>query len=143
MINLKAYQQADVIATYLAFNFEYDTSLLIEQAQKDGKKILVPKTFSKGKMIFVAYDSEKLVETRFGLMEPINDEAVAKSEIDLIHVPGLVFNKSGFRIGYGGGYYDRYLKDFVGNTVSTIYDFQRLDFEEEGYDISVKEVIER
>ena len=99
----KAYQDAKVIATYLAFDFEYDTQLLIRQAEKDGKCILVPKTYPQGRMVFCPYEKESLVQTSFGLWEPLSsDEAVDKSEIDLIHVPGVAFNRAGFRIGYGG-----------------------------------------
>ena len=135
-----AYQNAQTIATYLAFDFEYDTQLLINQAQKDGKKILVPKTYSKGKMIFCPYDKNNLKKTRFGLWEPVVANAVDKSQIDVIHVPGVAFNQAGFRIGYGGGYYDRYLADYHGNTVSTIYDCQKETFQADCHDIAVKEV---
>lgn len=54
LLATKAYKDAKTIATYLAFDFEYNTELLIKQAQKDGKTILVPKTYPKGKMIFVS-----------------------------------------------------------------------------------------
>ncbi len=140
LIRSEAYQNATTIATYLAFDFEYDTQLLINQAQKDGKKILVPKTFGKGKMIFCPYRKDNLVKTKFGLWEPADDKAVDKSMIDLIHVPGVAFNQAGFRIGYGGGYYDRYLADYHGNTVSTIYDCQKATFQADCHDIAVKEV---
>ena len=140
----KAYQDAKVIATYLAFDFEYDTQLLIRQAEKDGKCILVPKTYRQGRIVFCPYEKESLVQTSFGLWEPLSsDEAVDKSEIDLIHVPGVAFNRAGFRIGYGGGYYDRYLSDYHGQTVSTIYHFQEQDFHEDTYDIAVREVFSR
>lgn len=138
-----AYQNAQTIATYLAFDFEYDTQLLINQAQKDGKKILVPKTYSKGKMIFCPYDKDNLVKTRFGLWEPAVANAVDKSQIDVIHVPGVGFNPAGFRIGYGGGYYDRYLADYDGHTVSTIYEFQKVEFQADCHDMAVKEVFNR
>ena len=90
LIALPAYKDAQVIATYLAFPHEYDTSLLIKQALKDGKRLLIPKTYKQGQMIFVDYDPDNLVATSFGLMEPASDLAVEKSEIDLIHVPGVV-----------------------------------------------------
>jgi 5-formyltetrahydrofolate cyclo-ligase len=142
-VSSAAYKESLVIATYLAFDFEFNTMLLIEQAQKDGKKIVVPKTYPKGKMIFVTYNESDLVKTRFGLLEPLGDQAVEKAKIDLIHVPGLAFNFSGFRVGYGAGYYDRYLTNFRGSTVSTIYDFQREVFQESPHDIAVKEVFIR
>ena len=138
---LATYQDAKVLATYLAFPHEYDTSLLIKQARADGKRILVPKTYAQGQMIFVDYDDNDLEETRFGLLEPRSHQAVDKSEIDLIHVPGLVFNQAGYRIGYGGGYYDRYLADYSGATVSTIYACQKGHFEPDFYDIAIQEVL--
>ena len=136
------YQEAKVIATYLSFPHEFQTQELIEQALKDGKKVLIPKTYPKGRMDFVVYDPQQLVKTSFGLLEPQGDlEVVDASQIDLIHVPGLAFTMEGYRIGYGGGYYDRYLKHFPGHTLSTIYPCQIRDFIPEDHDIPVQEVL--
>ena len=136
------YQEAKVIATYLSFPHEFQTQELIEQALKDGKKVLIPKTYPKGRMDFVVYHSQQLVKTSFGLLEPQGDlEVVDASQIDLIHVPGLAFTTEGYRIGYGGGYYDRYLKHFSGNTLSTVYPCQIRDFIPEDHDIPVQEVL--
>lgn len=136
------YQEAKVIATYLSFPHEFQTQELIEQALKDGKKVLIPKTYPKGRMDFVVYDPQQLVKTSFGLLEPQGDlEVVDASQIDLIHVPGLAFTTEGYRIGYGGGYYDRYLEYFSGHTLSTIYPCQIQDFIPENHDIPVEEVL--
>ena len=88
------------------------------------------------------YDPNILEKTRFGLLEP-NEKGrfVDQSEIDLIHVPGVVFQSKGYRIGYGGGYYDRYLEDFTGKTVSTIYSIQQGDFQPDTFDQAVQEVL--
>ena len=64
-------------------------------------------------------------------------------KFDVIHVPGVGFNPAGFRIGYGGGYYDRYLADYDGHTVSTIYEFQKVEFQADCHDMAVKEVFSR
>ena len=136
------YQEAKVIATYLSFPYEFQTQELIEQALRDGKKVLIPKTYPKGRMDFVVYDPQQLVKTSFGLLEPQgNLEVVDASQIDLIHVPGLSFTTKGHRIGYGGGYYDRYLEQFSGHTLSTIYPCQIQDFIPENHDIPVEEVL--
>ena len=136
------YQEAKVIASYLSFPHEFQTQELIVQALKDGKKVLIPKTYPKGRMDFVAYDSQQLVKTSFGLLEPQGDlEVVDASQIDLIHVPGLAFTREGYRIGYGGGYYDRYLEHFTGHTLSTVYHYQFQDFIPEKHDIPVQEVL--
>ena len=136
------YQEAEVIATYLSFSHEFQTQELIEQTLKDGKKVLIPKTYPKGRMDFVVYNPQQLVKTSFGLLEPQGDlEVVDASQIDLIHVPGLAFTTEGYRIGYGGGYYDRYLEHFPGHTLSTIYPCQIQDFIPENHDIPVQEVL--
>ena len=136
------YQEAKVITTYLSFPHEFQTQELIEQALKDGKKVLIPKTYPKGRMDFVVYDPQQLVKTSFGLLEPQGDlEVVDASQIDLIHVPGLAFTTEGYRIGYGGGYYDRYLEQFAGHTLSTVYPCQIRDFSPENHDIPVQEVL--
>ena len=136
------YKEAKTIATYLSFPHEFQTARLIEQAQKDEKTILIPKTYSHGKMDFVVYKPEQLERNSFGLLEPQGDFTILEpSQIDLIHVPGLAFNTSGYRIGYGGGYYDRYLEHFPGNTISTLYPCQIQNFHPDPHDIPVKEVL--
>lgn len=136
------YKEAKTIATYLSFPHEFQTARLIEQAQKDGKTLLIPKTYPHGKMDFVVYKPEQLERNSFGLLEPQGDFTILEpSQIDLIHVPGLAFNPSRYRVGYGGGYYDRYLEPFPGHTISTIYPCQIQDFQPDSHDIPVEEIL--
>ena len=136
------YQEVKTIATYLSFPHEFQTQELIKRMLKDGKKVLIPKTYPKGRMEFVVYDPKQLAKTSFGLLEPQGDlEVVEPSQIDLIHVPGLAFTTEGYRIGYGGGYYDRYLEHFAGQSLSTIYPCQVQEFNSENHDIPVQEVL--
>ena len=138
-----SYQAAQTVATYLPMDHEFDSYGLIEAAQAAGKRVLVPKVVGPGQMVFLPYDPSQLVESYFGVLEPRTGQAVDKADIDLIHVPGVAFNDRGYRIGHGGGYYDRYLADYSGATISTVYDFQRKEFSEESHDIPVQEVIYR
>ena len=141
-LNHPVYHEAKVVATYLSFPHEFQTQGLIYQARKAGKKVLIPKTYPKGRMEFVVYNPQQLVKTSFGLLEPQGDlEVVDTSRIDLIHGPGLAFTREGYRIGYGGGYYDRYLENFTGQTMSTIYPCQIQHFNSEDHDIPVQEVL--
>ena len=141
-LNHPVYREAKVVATYLSFPHEFQTQGLIEQALKDDKKVLIPKTYPKGRMEFVVYDPQQLKKTSFGLLEPQGDlKVVDASQIDLIHVPGLAFTTEGYRIGYGGGYYDRYLEHFTGHTLSTVYPCQIQEFNLEDHDIPVQEVL--
>ena len=59
----------------------------------------------------------------------------------MIHVPLVAVNHNGFRIGYGGGYYDRFLSGFAGSTISTAYDCQVCDFTPDSFDIAVQTVL--
>lgn len=64
-----------------------------------------------------------------------------KNQLLISSMFGLAFNNEGYRIGFGAGYYDQYLADFQGDTVSTIYSFQKFTFEPSFFDIPVKEVL--
>lgn len=135
------YREAKTIATYLSMPHEYDTLPLIKKAIEDKKRIVIPKTLGPGQMIFVEYHPERLEPSKFGVWEPIDTIEVPKEEIDLIHVPGVAFNEAGYRVGYGGGFYDRYLSDYQGKTVSTIFSCQAASFTPDQYDIPVSEVL--
>ena len=142
ILELPAFQEAKILATYLSFDHEFSTADLIQAALQLGKRVCVPRTYPQGRMEFVKYDPDILGKTRFGLLEPNErGQVVDKSEIDVIHVPGLVFQSKGYRIGYGGGYYDRYLADYTGKTVSTIYSIQQKEFQPDVFDQAVQEVL--
>ena len=142
LLELPAFQEAKTLATYLSMGHEFSTASLIQAALQDGKRVCVPRTYPQGRMEFVEYDPDILEKTRFGLLEPNEQgKVVDKAEIGLIHVPGLVFQSKGYRIGYGGGYYDRYLADFAGKTVSTIYSIQQKEFQPDAFDQAVQEVL--
>ncbi len=91
-------------------------------------------------MEFVEYDPNILEKTRFGLEPNEKGRFVDQSEIDLINVPGVITSQR-LPGGYGGGYYDRYLEDFTGKTVSTIYSIQRRSSNQMLFDQAVQEVL--
>jgi 5-formyltetrahydrofolate cyclo-ligase len=141
------YKNARNIFTYISFGDEINTIKLIERALKDNKNISVPKTYRETRTmnaIFIPCLKE-LKENHMGILEPIDDSIVIKKEdIDLIIVPGAVFDKDFNRIGYGGGYYDRYLEDiaYKNNKVVLAYDFQIVDkIEKEEHDVKVDIII--
>lgn len=136
------YQVSSRIATFLSLPHEWDTSYLIDHAQAAGKEVFIPKTYAGGRMVFAAYQPNQLVKTSFGTWEPgTYAQVVDKSVLNWIQVPGLAWNQEGFRVGYGGGFYDRYLADFEGVTLSTLSAFQSLSFQPEMFDQAVKEMI--
>ncbi|GBG96844.1 5-formyltetrahydrofolate cyclo-ligase [Lactococcus termiticola] len=129
-----SYKKAKSLALYMFQDFEFDLTRLFED---ESKQILIPKTLPGRQMIFASYDKDSLTQSAFGIAEPNSNKAESP---DLIIVPGLAWNKTSHRIGFGGGYYDRYLADFTGPTASVCYDFQVIDFEPESHDIPVNAI---
>ncbi len=133
------YQQAKTIYGYLPYNQEVRTLPLLEQALRDGKRVAVPKVYGD-EMRFIYLDDLSAVETGYcGIPEPVADTPVADDPTALVLMPGLAFDKAGHRIGYGGGFYDKFLSQEPSHpTVALCYDFQMLPaLETEEFDIPV------
>lgn len=138
-----AYQAAKTIYGYLPYNQEVRTVPMLEQALKDGKKVAVPKVYGE-EMKFLYMDDLSLVSKGYaGIPEPIADEPAADDETALVLMPGLAFDPQGHRIGYGGGFYDKFLSSEPNHpTLALCYDFQMLEhLETEEFDIPVDTVI--
>ncbi|MGN4424361.1 5-formyltetrahydrofolate cyclo-ligase [Bacillus cereus group sp. MYBK30-1] len=124
----KEWVEAKTIGITLSMEHEVDTYPIIEKAWKEGKKVVVPKC-NRGTrtMSFRQISNFEQLETVYmNLREPIPmlTEEVNAEEVDLQIVPGVAYTQRGERIGYGGGYYDRYLVHYKGKTLSLAYDFQ-------------------
>lgn len=146
LINHPLWNHAKIIGITSATEIEWNTSSIISQAWQEGKEIVIPKTNPKEKsMTFFKIDSfADLTAGYQGILEPkeAHLKQVSKEAIDLLIVPGIVFDTYGYRIGFGGGYYDRFLSDFKGRTVSLLASFQlvkRLPIEK--HDIHVQYLI--
>lgn len=140
------WKQAETVGVTLSMDKEWDTKAIIEHAWLEGKKVCVPKSIHKTRGLhFYEITSFKQVEKGyFNLSEPIvsETERIEDSAIDLLIVPGLVFTDSGYRIGFGGGYYDRFLEDFGQTTLSLMHSTQQVDFFPiEAHDIPVQHLI--
>ncbi len=107
------YRNADNLFIYFSTEEEIDTHAIIRQALQDQKTVAIPLITGPGQMEARKIDSfEHLEKDRFGIPSPPDGSPVLSPEsIDLIVVPGLQFSELGARLGYGGGYYDRYLKN--------------------------------
>ncbi|KRN01715.1 5-formyltetrahydrofolate cyclo-ligase [Levilactobacillus senmaizukei DSM 21775 = NBRC 103853] len=106
----QAWKSAVTIATTISGGFELPTKPIIDRAHAEGKTVAVPETLPKRQMAFhVLDDRTHLERTKFGLLEPTDGRVIAPEEFDLILVPGLMFAATRERLGFGGGYYDRYL----------------------------------
>lgn len=146
LFSTELWKISKVIGITISRHVEWDTQPIIQKAWKQGKLICIPKSNpNKHKMTFYKINSFAQVEKQHhSLFEPIpaETEAVKKNQIDLLIVPGLLFDKTGFRIGFGGGYYDRFLVDFPNETLSLLSQSQLLNkIPTERFDLPVNYLI--
>lgn len=126
---LPEYQEAETLFVYVDCKHETETSDLIRQAWADGKKTAVPKVIGEAmKFFYITSLEDDLEEGYFGIREPYEknpaDEA-ADREGSLMIMPGVAFDEARHRIGYGGGFYDRYLEAHPGlRTAALAFEFQ-------------------
>lgn len=106
---LDLYQNARTIYGYLPYNQEVRTVPMLEQALRDGKQVAVPKVYGDTMRFLYLTDLNAVSKGYAGIPEPIADEPVAHDETALVLMPGLAFDPQGHRMGYGGGFYDRFL----------------------------------
>jgi len=126
------YKKSTNIFIYIGFGSEINTAKYIEEFLKEGKKVFVPRTNMVIKtMEAVEITSLKELErNKFGILEPAKDmEAIDKNTLDLIIMPGVAFDIKRGRIGYGGGYYDKYMEaiDLSIPKIALAYELQIID----------------
>jgi len=139
----QVFQHAETILTYLPMKAEVDLRPLLGQFPK--KRWMLPRIVPEEnhRMDFHPYDPARLVIHPFGMAEPAADlPLVPAEEIELVLVPGLAYDRQGWRLGYGGGYYDRFLSRFNGISVGVAYQALVLEFiPHSGYDVSVRWIV--
>lgn len=139
----EAYKQAKTIYGYLPYNQEVRTVAMLQQALEDGKRVAVPKCYGD-EMRFIYLDDLSKVEKGYcGIPEPVEDSPVANDPTALVLMPGLAFTKEGLRMGYGGGFYDKFLASEPGHpTLALCYDFQMVEhIPTEEFDVPVDTVL--
>ena len=139
----EAYRKAKTVYGYMPYNQEVRTVPMLEQALRDGKKVAVPKCYGDEMKFIYLDDLTKVAKGYAGIPEPIADEPVAHDETALVLMPGLAFDPQGHRIGYGGGFYDKFLSREPNHpTLALCYDFQMLPhLDTEEHDIPVDTVL--
>ena len=138
-LNCPQYKEAKTIYGYLPYNQEVRTVPMLEHAMREGKRVAVPKCYGD-EMRFIYMDDLSKVEKGYAnIPEPIADDPVADDKTALVLMPGMAFTKDGKRMGYGGGFYDKFLAAEPDHpTVALCYDFQMVeDLPTEDYDIPV------
>ena len=141
--NSPAYQAASTIYGYLPYNQEVRTVPMLQRALDEGKRVAVPKVYGEEMRFIYLEDLTQVSKGYAGIPEPIADAPVAEDQQALVLMPGLAFDPQGHRIGYGGGFYDRFLAQEPNHpTLALCYEFQmqaHLDTEE--FDIPVDTVL--
>ncbi|MEW6574673.1 MAG: 5-formyltetrahydrofolate cyclo-ligase [Bacillota bacterium] len=146
--SLPVFESANTIMAYAACRNEVQTGRLITEALKGDKRVALPVTDTDKKEIYArvitAYP-EDLIPGAYGILEPKTScPVIPPQEFDLVLVPGVAFDPKGFRLGFGGGYYDRFLPRLREDTVTVglAYGFQVVDTVfPEPHDCRVKYVV--
>jgi 5-formyltetrahydrofolate cyclo-ligase len=130
--SLQEFNRAGTIAFYvsIAREGEVDTIPMIEESLALGKRICVPKVVeSFGLRFFEIRSMKDLNRGSFGILEPAGVSKILPQAIDLVIVPGIAFDKSGNRLGFGKGYYDKFLSKLKGEKpiIALAFDFQIID----------------
>lgn len=142
LFNDPVWKDAETIAITKPMDFEFDTHILLNQGWQEEKRMLMPITGSERQLTFHLVTPETIFKkTTFGVEEPINTPEVSADIIDLLVVPGIVFTHEGFRIGFGGGFYDRFLQQYQGETCSLVFSEQiQESWQVESFDLPVKQL---
>lgn len=142
------WKQAKVIGITHATTLEWATIHIIKQGWQEGKKVTMPTTSYRDKTMnfYVVHDWNELHPGHANILEPkpFEGQKVWNQEIDLLIVPGLMFDRHGYRLGFGGGFYDRYLAgpEHAAITVSLVAEFQLVaKLPTDLYDIPVDYII--
>lgn len=139
----ECYRRAETIYGYLSYNQEVRTVPILAQAILDGKQVALPKVCGHNMRFYRMTDLSRVQKGYGGIPEPCGDEPIASDPAALVLMPGLAFDSFGHRVGYGGGFYDRFLAaEPMHPTVALCYAFQLLPtLETEEFDIPVDFVL--
>ena len=145
---LEEYQNSKIVMFYLSYGSEVITDAMINEFLADDKEVAVPVIQNPGDGIMTAVKISKLedcFDRVYGIRQPEfnEDEVVLKQDIDLIFVPGIVFDTTGYRVGYGKGYYDRWLEGTdISKRIGLAFEVQLVDKIPNGkYDLPVGKII--
>lgn len=128
IFNWKEYKNSKSIMLYSSIKSEVRTKNILIKALEDFKIVALPKTLDMGNMIAcIVKDINELKIGAYNILEPNNCSILNKDSIDIVFVPGVAFDYKGYRLGYGAGYYDRFLKDYNGIKIGVCYSFQLIN----------------
>lgn len=125
LFNTWQYKNCEVLLTYVSTEIEVDTREIISRALADGKRVAVPRCIDNTRLMdfYFIKDFDDLESGYMGVLEPIPEKCEKMTDFSegLCIVPALMFDLYGYRLGYGKGYYDRFLSNFCGETLGICY----------------------
>ncbi|MGB2541347.1 5-formyltetrahydrofolate cyclo-ligase [Leuconostoc suionicum] len=140
----KAYwNNSNSVAVTISMEHELSTDVIIQEALRSHKKVVVPRV-SSGKLLWFDYIESLMSKSKFGILEPTQDKNQAQNlkGIDLMVVPGVAFSEDNYRIGYGAGFFDATLAEYNGITVSLVLPPQSIHkFSKDTWDRPVRYLI--
>lgn len=142
--SLEAIKEKQNFLLYHSFGNEIITYDIINVILRENKNVYLPYISNKKIEISQIYSKKELKSGAFGIMEPLDRQDINVNKMDVLVVPGLLFDRKGYRIGYGGGYYDRLLAGIDSHilTIGLAYDdFLQESLPIDKYDIPVKLII--
>lgn len=146
ILNMWQYRDEEIMLVYVSTPIEVDTKQFISKALSDGKTVAVPRCVNgtRNMNFYIIKSLDDLEPGAFNVLEPIIEKCTKLENLNkgLCIVPALSFDKKGFRLGYGKGYYDRFLSNFSGETLGLCYNFCMMDDLPHGkYDRRVDKII--
>ena len=150
LLSLKELKNSKNILLYISYRSEVETEILIDQLLKKSKNVFAPYCIKEEKrmeIVKINDPTKDLKKGAYGIKEPKNSLRKEDNDInilDLVIVPAVAFSKNGYRIGYGGGYYDRFLSRLSSKTISVGINYDELLFEsvpKEDHDLAVDIIV--
>ncbi len=125
----KAFKEAKTIMMYISAYKEPETLPIIERLLEQGKRVIVPVSSTETNTIVPTYieSLSELTKGAYGIPEPSIIRPVKKEDIEVIVIPGIAFDMHRNRLGFGKGYYDKFLEDMNAKKIALCYDFQIVD----------------
>lgn len=146
LLSLEAYRKADGLLLYASFRGEPDISAVMRHALAHGKRVALPRCRDDGSRpmdFFEITSTDELLPGKYGIPEPPPGAALADtSRFSLCVVPSLALDEQGYRIGYGGGYYDRFLANYDGVKAGVCYSFMlQKNLPRESFDVRLDFIV--
>lgn len=134
---------SNIICIYVSMSDEVDTRMVITELWRKGKTVIVPKAEGGNLHLYTLTSFDELTRGLHGILEPLHpEEEMNKQSIDFFIVPGIAFDRQGYRIGWGKGYYDKLLADITVPIIGLAYDFQVIaEVPHTSYDVPVTMLI--